>query len=442
MTILSGAARLAGITGWPVSHSRSPRLHGFWLERYGIDGAYVPLPIDPAHFPAAIRGLMFSGFAGVNVTIPHKVAAFEICDTVDVSARRAGAVNTLVFENGRISGSNTDGWGFLENLRANDVDPTAGPALILGAGGSARAIAAVLLDLGIKVTVANRARVRAEQLASELQGLAVIDWNARSVALPDHALLVNTTSLGMAGHSPLEIDLDRAAACLTVADIVYVPLETPLLAAARARRIRCVEGLGMLLYQAVPGFRTWFGVDPTVDDALRRFVAADLLTSVRIIGLTGGIGMGKSTAAAAFRRARIPVFDADLAVHRMQAKGGRAVKAIEAAFPGTTHNGAVDRAALRQSGPRQPGGPDTPGAYSAPNGGSRGTRFRRPGAAQRPAGGCAGYPPAVRDQGRQAGRYRRGGFRPPRGPDLPRWSPPPHEQGRRRGGHRAPDARF
>jgi shikimate dehydrogenase len=279
MTILSGSARLAGITGWPVSHSRSPRLHGFWLERYRIDGAYVPLPIDPAHFSAAIRGLMFSGFAGANVTIPHKVAAFAICDVVDVSARRAGAVNTLVFENGRISGSNTDGWGFLENLRANDVDPTAGPALILGAGGSARAIAAVLLDLGIKVMVANRARVRAEQLASELQGLAVIDWNARSVALPDHALLVNTTSLGMAGHSPLEIDLDRAAACLTVADIVYAPLETPLLAAARARQIRCVEGLGMLLYQAVPGFRTWFGVDPTVDDALRRFVAADLLTT-------------------------------------------------------------------------------------------------------------------------------------------------------------------
>jgi shikimate dehydrogenase len=277
MTILSGNARLAGITGWPVSHSRSPRLHGFWLERHGVDGAYVPLPIDPAHFQAAIRGLMFSGFAGVNVTIPHKVAAFAICDSVDVSARRAGAVNTLVFENGRIRGSNTDGWGFLENLRANNVDPTAGPALILGAGGSARAIAAVLLDLGVRVTVANRTRVHAEQLASELSHLGVIDWEARSTALLDHALLVNTTSLGMAGHDPLEIDLDRAAADLTVTDIVYVPLETPLLAAARARQIRCVEGLGMLLYQAVPGFRAWFGVDPTVDDALRRFVAADLL---------------------------------------------------------------------------------------------------------------------------------------------------------------------
>lgn len=277
MTILSGKARLAGITGWPVSHSRSPRLHGFWLEHYGIDGAYLPLPIDPAHFPAAIRGLMLSGFAGVNVTIPHKVAAFAICDTVDESARKAGAVNTLVFENGRITGSNTDGWGFLENLRANGVDPAAGPALILGAGGSARAVAAVLLELGVAVTVANRTRSRADELARELPGLLVIDWGARQHALPDHALLVNTTSLGMAGHPPVEIDLDRADHGLTVADIVYVPMETPLLAAARARQIRCVEGLGMLLYQAIPGFRAWFGVDPAVNEALRRFVAADLL---------------------------------------------------------------------------------------------------------------------------------------------------------------------
>jgi shikimate dehydrogenase len=277
MTILSGTARLAGITGWPVSHSRSPRLHGFWLDRYGVDGAYVPLPIDPADFPAAIRGLMLAGFAGVNVTIPHKTAAFAVCDTVDASARRAGAVNTLVFDNGRITGSNTDGWGFLESLRANGVDPAAGPALILGAGGSARAVAAVLLDLGVSTTIANRTRDRAEAIARELPGLLVTDWDARNQALSDHALLINTTSLGMAGQPPLEIDLDRAAAGLTVTDIVYVPLETPLLAAARARGITAVDGLGMLLYQAVPGFRAWFGVDPTVDDPLRRFVAADLL---------------------------------------------------------------------------------------------------------------------------------------------------------------------
>jgi shikimate dehydrogenase len=277
MGILSGAARLAGITGWPVSHSRSPRLHGLWLDRYGIDGAYVPLPIDPAHFPAAIRGLMLSGFAGLNVTIPHKQAAFAVCDTVDASARRAGAVNTLVFDNGRITGSNTDGWGFLESLRGNGVNPAAGPALMLGAGGSARAVAAVLLELGVKTTIANRTRARAEAIARELPGLQVIDWDTRDRALPDNALLINTTSLGMAGHPALEIDLDRASHGLTVTDIVYVPLETPLLAAARARNIPCVDGLGMLLYQAIPGFRAWFGVDPVVDDALRHFVAADLL---------------------------------------------------------------------------------------------------------------------------------------------------------------------
>jgi shikimate dehydrogenase len=278
MRVLSGKARLAGITGWPVSHSRSPRLHGFWLERYGVDGAYLPLPIHPDSFPAAVRGLMMSGFAGVNVTIPHKVAAFGICDIVDDSARRAGAVNTLIFDEGRISGSNTDGWGFLANLRANGVDATAGPALILGAGGSARAIAAVLLELGIRVAVANRTSGRAERLAEDLPGLRVVGWEDRDAALADHALLINTTSLGMAGQPPLTIDFARGAASLAVADIVYVPIETQLLAAARGRGLVCVEGLGMLLHQAVPGFTAWFGVQPAVDEALRRFVAADLLT--------------------------------------------------------------------------------------------------------------------------------------------------------------------
>ncbi len=275
--MITGHARLAGITGWPVGHSRSPRLHGYWIERYNVDAAYVPLPIEPEHFPEAIRGLMRAGFSGVNCTIPHKEAAFAVCDNVDESAHRAGAVNTLVFHEGRISGSNTDGWGWLENVRAHGVDPTAGPALLLGAGGSARAIAAVLLALGVRVTVTNRTRDRADKLARELPGLAAIDWDRRDDALADQALLVNTTSLGMQGQPPLEVSLDRAAAGMAVSDIVYVPLETPLLKAAAARGLRCVEGLGMLLYQAVPGFRLWFGVDPEVDDGLRRHVAADLL---------------------------------------------------------------------------------------------------------------------------------------------------------------------
>jgi shikimate dehydrogenase len=277
MPILTGHARLAGIIGWPVAHSRSPRLHGFWLEQYGIDGAYVPLAIRPDRFATAVRGLMEAGFAGANVTIPHKRAAFALCDSVDASARRAGAVNTMVFRDGQIAGSNTDGWGFLANLRAHGVDPEAGPALVLGAGGAARAVAAGLLETGIRVTIANRTPEHAQALAHDVPGLRVLGWDSRSEALADHALLVNATSLGMQGHPPLELDLSRAPHGLAVADIVYVPLETPLLSAAAAHGLRAVEGLGMLLYQAVPGFCAWFGVEPRVDEALRRFVAADLL---------------------------------------------------------------------------------------------------------------------------------------------------------------------
>ena len=277
MPILTGHARLAGIIGWPVAHSRSPRLHGFWLERHAIDGAYVPLAVRPEDFATAVRGLAVAGFTGANVTLPHKPAAFAICDAVEPSARRAGAVNTLEFRDGRITGSNTDGWGFLANLRAHGVAPAAGPVLLLGAGGAARAIAAVLLQEGVAVTVANRTPAHAEALAADLPGLRVLPWEQRNEALPDQALLVNATSLGMQGHPPLEIDLDYAPSGLAVADIVYVPLATPLLAAAAARGLRTVEGLGMLLYQAVPGFRAWFGVEPQVDAALRKFVAADLL---------------------------------------------------------------------------------------------------------------------------------------------------------------------
>jgi shikimate dehydrogenase len=277
MPILTGKARLAGILGWPVSHSRSPRLHGFWLERHGIDGAYVPLPVAPADFAAAVHSLAALGFAGANVTIPHKLAAFAVCDAVDASARRAGAVNTLIFRDGHIEGSNTDGSGFIANLRAHGIVPAAGPALVLGGGGSARAVAAALQDAGARVSLANRTRARADALAADLPGLMVLDWSKRDAALPDHALVVNTTSLGMAGNPALGLDLDRAPAGMAVADIVYVPIETPLLAAARARGLRTVEGLGLLLHQAVPGFTAWFGVEPTVDDELRRFVAADLL---------------------------------------------------------------------------------------------------------------------------------------------------------------------
>jgi shikimate dehydrogenase len=276
MPILSGRARLAGIVGWPVTHSRSPRIHGFWLDRHAIDGAYVPLPIRPESFNAALRGLRDAGFAGVNVTMPHKLAAFELCDIVDDAARRAGAVNTIVFHADRIQGTNTDGLGFAAALQEAGVDPGAGPALILGAGGAARAIAAALLECRVPVSVANRTRASAEMLASQLPSLAVTDWDRRGPALAECALLINATSLGMDGQAPLALDLSRAPSELVVAETVYTPLETGLLAAARSRGLRTVDGLGMLLHQARPGFAAWFGADPVVDAELRRFVLADL----------------------------------------------------------------------------------------------------------------------------------------------------------------------
>ncbi|MDB5371465.1 MAG: shikimate dehydrogenase, partial [Belnapia sp.] len=229
MITLSGHARLAGILGWPVGHSRSPRLHGLWLRRHGIDGAYLPLPVRPERFAAAVRSLADLGFRGANVTIPHKEAAFAACDRVDPTAHRAGAVNTLVFRDGLIEGSNTDGWGFLANCadRAPGWRPEDGPAVILGAGGSARAIAAALLDAGCPgITLVNRTPARAEALARQLGGpIAVADRPPLAAA----ALLVNTTSLGMAGQPPLELDLAALPAAALVADIVYVPRETPLL---------------------------------------------------------------------------------------------------------------------------------------------------------------------------------------------------------------------
>jgi len=274
--ITTGKAITAGVFGWPAGHSRSPQLHGHWLERYGIDGAYVPLPVPPDQFEAALRGVMAAGFAGANVTLPHKEAAFALCDERDASALRAGAVNTLVFRDGRILGSNTDGFGFLESLRAAAPAwrPEHGPAVLLGAGGAARAIVAALLDAGLpEVVVVNRTPERAEELARAIGG------NIRATAVPPlstAALLVNTTSLGMAGQPPLEIDLSPLPLHAVVADAVYVPLETPLLRAARARGLAAVPGLGMLLHQARPGFALWFGVEPVVDQALHDAVAADI----------------------------------------------------------------------------------------------------------------------------------------------------------------------
>ena len=278
---LTGGTRLAGIMGWPVAHSLSPRLHGHWLRRYGIDGAYVPLPVLPERLEQALRALPALGFAGTNLTIPHKGPAASLVDHLSPAAERIGAVNTVVVEpHGTLSGDNTDGFGFIASLSESGVGwrAEAGPAVLLGAGGAARAVAVALLDAGApEVRLLNRTPDRARALAGALGGpIHAVEWADRAAALDGAALLVNTTSLGMQGQPPLVLALDALPRTALVTDVVYTPLITALLAVARARGNPVVDGLGMLLHQARPGFRAWFGVDPVVDDDLRAAVLAGL----------------------------------------------------------------------------------------------------------------------------------------------------------------------
>lgn len=276
----SGAAIVAGVCGWPIKHSRSPRIHNFWLREYGIDGVYVPFAMPPDAAQEAIRALPALGIRGMNVTAPNKEEAFKAMDEVDRWAERLKAVNTIVVRDGILHGANTDAFGFLESLRDAQPDwrADAGPVVILGAGGAARAIVAGLQDAGApEIRIANRTPERAAAISDEFgKPVRPIPWEQRADALADAALLVNTTSLGMEGQLALEIDLVKLPATSVVYDIVYVPLETPLLAAARARGNPAIDGLGMLLHQARPGFREWFGTDPVVDQALRDHVLAAL----------------------------------------------------------------------------------------------------------------------------------------------------------------------
>ena len=276
--MITGKARLAGVIGWPVDHSRSPRLHNHWLARHKIDGAYVPLAVAPARLENAIRGLSALGFLGVNVTVPHKEAVVPLLDALDPAATRIGAVNTIVVQDGQLHGSNTDGFGFLENLHvgAPNWRTYAGPAVVVGAGGAAKAVAWALIDAGVpSLRLVNRTRARADALAEAIGPMAsVVDWDMRTDALHDAALVVNTTTLGMSGQPPLDLELIHLPKAAVVNDIIYQPAETPLLIAARARGHVVVEGIGMLLHQARPGFRTWFGVDPQVDADLRQHVLA------------------------------------------------------------------------------------------------------------------------------------------------------------------------
>ncbi len=279
--IISARARLAGVMGWPVDHSLSPRLHGYWLEANGIDGAYLPLAVAPEHFAQALRVLALLGFRGVNITVPQKEAALDVVDVADPLARRIGAVNTItVRSDGTLEGTNTDAYGFTEQLKATvpDWQASGGPAVIIGAGGAARAICVGLLDAGVaEIRIVNRTLARAEALATAVgEPVRVVAWTGRANAVGDAALVVNTTTLGMTGQPALDLEAASINDDAVVCDIVYAPLQTPLLRAAAGRGLRTVGGLGMLIHQARPGFEAWFGVAPEITDDLRAFLAADL----------------------------------------------------------------------------------------------------------------------------------------------------------------------
>jgi shikimate dehydrogenase len=267
----------AGLLGWPVAHSLSPRLHHYWLRQYVIDGSYDALPVEPGHLAAAFEDLKQKGFAGVNLTVPHKEDAVSFMRTLDADAKRVGAVNTILFRaDHTMEGRNTDAYGFSENLRAAGVSAKGKTVVLLGAGGAARAALAALGYMGVaRIRLMNRTKARAEQLAEAFSDvpIAVHNWGD-AAALESAALLVNATSLGLKGQPPLELSLDSLPREAAVTDMVYVPLETELLKRARLRGHKTVDGLGMLLHQARPAFAAFFGKDPDVTDDLRRYVLA------------------------------------------------------------------------------------------------------------------------------------------------------------------------
>jgi shikimate dehydrogenase len=272
---------LAGVMGWPITHSRSPVIHGHWIEQMGLRGNYVPLAVNPAHLADALEGLSELGFAGCNLTLPHKVDALPFVHHIDHVAQHIGAVNTVIVQaDGSLSGTNTDAFGYIQSLRESQADWLAhsGPAVVLGAGGAARAIVWALADAGVKeIRLLNRSPEKAQAMAAQFGSpVHAFDWSQRHAALTDAALLVNTTTQGMQGQPALDIDISALPTRAVVSDIVYTPLETDLLLRAKLRGNPVVNGLGMLLHQARPGFAAWFGVMPEVTPDLWRKVLATL----------------------------------------------------------------------------------------------------------------------------------------------------------------------
>ncbi|MGA2792273.1 MAG: shikimate dehydrogenase [Roseiarcus sp.] len=283
MSDMSDNTPRACVAGWPIAHSRSPLIHSFWLRSLGIEGVYDKVAVPPGEFAEFAESVGRTGLIGANVTVPHKEAAFAACDWLTANAADLGAVNTLWRENGKLCGDNTDVAGFLANLdeQAPGWRDETQSAVILGAGGAARAVVQALVSAGAdRIVIVNRTFERAERLASRFARAARAEpWGALPPLLTNADLLVNASSLGMTGRPALEIDLDPLGARAIVADIVYVPLETPLLAAARSRGLRAIDGLGMLLHQAAPGFERWFGVRPAVTPQLRALIETDIVSS-------------------------------------------------------------------------------------------------------------------------------------------------------------------
>jgi len=268
----------AGVIGYPIKHSKSPLIHNHWIKQYGLNGSYEAIEIAPENLEAGVQDLIDQGYAGFNVTIPHKQEIFKLCKSVDETAKAIGAVNTVVIKNSELHGTNTDAFGFIENVHqsAFGVDFIHRPAVVLGAGGAARAIVYGLIQAGARqIIITNRTADKAKDVAEiNTDIIRVAPWERRAEMLRDAGLLVNTTSLGMKGQPPLEIDLSLLPEHAVVDDIVYVPLETDLLKQAKSRGNATVDGIGMLLHQARPGFKAWFGQDPEVDASLRDFVLA------------------------------------------------------------------------------------------------------------------------------------------------------------------------
>jgi shikimate dehydrogenase len=269
----------AGVLGWPVGHSLSPRLHNFWLKHYNIAGSYEAFPVAPEDLGMILHSLSDNGFVGVNLTIPHKEQALKIIDDADDIARRIGAVNTIIIEGEKLLGTNTDAYGFIANLKAQTRSMATGEALVLGTGGAARAVCAGLLDENWRVSIAGRTRAKAEAIAKEIGkgAIQVVDWEKPGDAMKDASLLVNTTPLGMRGQKPLDILLDTLPRAAWVCDIVYNPLMTQFLVQAKARGNRIVTGYGMLAFQAQRAFKAWFGIEPEVSDELSHYALEGLV---------------------------------------------------------------------------------------------------------------------------------------------------------------------